>query len=131
MLASHAPDRGGKVPRAPRGSSERLHVGLHDARNAAYASVLGEFVGSAAALFEAIAESLSSDVDADLVPELETVSHGLGHAVDADGYALDNVCLDAGVARFARDANELSDARRSAVACGPSARWRAIPSNGA
>ena len=89
-----------------RGSRERLHVGPHHTRDAAHARVLEELVGGAAALFEAVAQRLDSDVGANLVPELEAVRHCLRCAVEAHGHALDDVRFDARIARLARDADD-------------------------
>ena len=53
-----------------------------------------------------VAQRLDSDVDTDLVPELEAVRHGLRHTVDTDGNALDDMRFQAGVARLSRDAHD-------------------------
>lgn len=41
-----------------------------------------------------VSQRFEGDVEADLVPEAEAVSHRAGDAVDADGLPLDTVLLD-------------------------------------
>src|SRR6266571_9481336 len=74
-------------------SRHRFHVWPHHRRDSADLGVPPQFVHARAVPLSVVSQRLDGDIQADLVPVLEAVGHGLGRVVDSNLHAFDGASM--------------------------------------